>query len=210
MLSYAEWNGETRYEKVTDIITNEKIYELYIISLKNSDVIEATDEHPLYVVGKGWRDAKLLTKGQQLYLQNKGQVKIASIKTETRHERVYNLSVENTSTYFIGEEGVLVHNAKKGKGGVICKPKQVKDLKDAKGKGNNIEVDTQKEAEALLEEARPEIPWVDTYVKPKPKVGKEIHPSDGSGIDKPHIKWRDWTKGKSEGAEGHIYFDKPN
>ena len=68
-------------------------------------------------------------------------------------------------------------------------------------------VKTQNEAEALIEEARPEIPWQDTYTVPKPKIGKEIHPSDGSGVDLPHIKWRDWTEGKSQGAEGHIYFE---
>jgi len=86
----------------------------------------------------------------------------------------------------------------------------IKVIKNATGKGNDIRVATQKEAEQLLEKSRPEIPWRNTYEAPKPNIGKEIHPSDGSGVDLPHIKWRDWTGGKSAGAEGHVYFERPN
>jgi hypothetical protein len=85
--------------------------------------------------------------------------------------------------------------------------KLVKQVREAKGKGNDINVKTQREAEAIIEEARPEIEWNNTYQKPKTNIGKEIHPIDGSGQDLPHIKWKDWTKGKTDGAEGHIYFD---
>ncbi|PUA28739.1 MAG: hypothetical protein B0W54_09975, partial [Cellvibrio sp. 79] len=93
--------------------------------------------------------------------------------------------------------------------------KEEKAVKDAAGKGNNITVKTQKEAEQILEKMRPNIPWSETY-GPKTKVGKEIHPVDGSGnapgldYELPHIKWRDWSGGKSSGAEGHIYFESVN
>lgn len=86
-------------------------------------------------------------------------------------------------------------------------PKLVKQVRDAKGKGNDINVKTQQEAEAIIQQARPNIEWNYTYQKPKTKVGKEMHPSDGSGQDLPHIKWKDWSQGKKNGAEGHIYFD---
>lgn len=88
-------------------------------------------------------------------------------------------------------------------------------VKNATGKGNNITVKTQQEAEAILEKARPNIPWTETY-GPKSKIGKEVHPVDGSGaapghdVELPHIKRRDWTGGKANGAEGHIYFESVN
>jgi hypothetical protein len=77
------------------------------------------------------------------------------------------------------------------------------------GKGNNIIVSSQKEAEAIINEARPGIPARETY-GPKSQFGYEVHPPDNSGVDLSHIKWRDWRQGKAGGAEGHIYFAKPN
>jgi hypothetical protein len=88
-----------------------------------------------------------------------------------------------------------------------CVAKDVKYIANGTGKGINATVKTQREAEELIKMARPNIPWRNTYEAPKPKIGKEIHPPDGSGVDLPHIKWRDWTGGKANGAEGHIYFE---
>jgi RHS repeat-associated protein len=85
----------------------------------------------------------------------------------------------------------------------------VRKIKSGRGKGNDIEVETQREAEATLRAARPDLPWNETYAEPRPKFGAEVHPPDGSGVDLPHIKWRDWRGGKSSGAEGHIYFKRP-
>jgi len=93
--------------------------------------------------------------------------------------------------------------------------KEEKAVKNATGKGNNITVKTQQEAERILEKARPNIPWSETY-GPKTKVGKEVHPVDGSGnalgfdAELPHIKWRDWSGGKASDVEGHIYFESVN
>jgi RHS repeat-associated protein len=88
-----------------------------------------------------------------------------------------------------------------------CAAKNVKTIANGQGKGINVTVKTQREAEELIAKARPNIPWRNTYEAPKPRIGKEIHPADGSGVDLPHIKWRDWTGGKANGAEGHIYFE---
>jgi hypothetical protein len=88
---------------------------------------------------------------------------------------------------------------------IVSESEGIKILRCARGKGVNIVVRTQREAESILRTARPDIPWVNTY-GPKVKIGAEIHIDDGSTIELPHIKWRDWTAGKSAGAEGHIYF----
>lgn len=37
--------------------------------------------------------------------------------------------------------------------------------------------------------------------------GYELHPVEpGFNNDLPHIKWQDWTGGKSVGANGHIFI----
>ncbi|NOZ10170.1 MAG: hypothetical protein GXP09_03880 [Gammaproteobacteria bacterium] len=47
-------------------------------------------------------------------MEDKGLVKVRQITREKRHEKVYNLAVANTHTFYVGEEGVLVHNASAG------------------------------------------------------------------------------------------------
>ena len=106
-----------------------------------------------------------------------------------------------------GGKGILKGLVKGGEELLSHENGITKLLRKASGKGNNVVVRTQREAEELIERSRPEIPWRNTYESPKPKVGKEVHPSDGSGLDMPHIKWRDWSGGKGAGAEGHIYFE---
>lgn len=92
---------------------------------------------------------------------------------------------------------------------------QIKAIQKAGNKGVNIHVPTQKAAEYIIEQARPNIPWRETYGPPN-KAGKEVHDVDGSGnapgknFETPHIKWYDWTEGKANGSYGHIYFDTPS
>jgi len=46
-----------------------------------------------------------------------------------------------------------------------------------------------------------------TYTDEVYKVGFEIHPAEPNVENNlPHIKWQDWSKGKADGAEGHIFF----
>jgi hypothetical protein len=107
------------------------------------------------------------------------------------------------------EAKILEETARLASGEIKCEkvtPKLIKALRDATGKGNDVVVATQKEAEELLAKARPEIPWRYTYEAPSSYIGAELHPPDGSGLWLPHIKWRDWSGGKATGAEGHIYF----
>ncbi len=115
VLSYAEWNDHESHQSVTDIISNTKEYHLVLLTLTTGKVIESTDQHPFYILGSGWVEAEDLKIGQQLYRGDQGSVGIAKISREQRTETVYNLSVANTNTYFIGQDKVLVHNCKNNK-----------------------------------------------------------------------------------------------
>lgn len=115
--AYTEWNSQEVVEVVEDIITNTQDYLLVKLTLESGEVIEATNQHPFYILGRGWVEAEDLKIGYPLYRGDDSTLSIASIETEARHETVYNLSVANANTYFVGIDKVLVHNAKKRKCG---------------------------------------------------------------------------------------------
>ncbi len=67
---------------------------------------------------EGWRDAQLIKAGGQLDLKGSTderpkRAEVVKVEHELKHERVYNLEVANAHTFFVGEEGVWGHNAKK-------------------------------------------------------------------------------------------------
>ena len=87
------------------------------LTLDNGNTITTTDGHP-FNTPEGWRDAILLKKGGQLLLKGEeGKAKtititITNISIETKHQTTYNLEVANAHTFFVGEDGVLVHNGR--------------------------------------------------------------------------------------------------
>lgn len=84
------------------------------MTLENGESIEATEEHPFYVKGKGWNPASSLQIGQALVLHDGTTVVIREVDTSVRFETVYNLTVANAHTYFVGRNGALVHNIQPG------------------------------------------------------------------------------------------------
>ena len=70
--------------------------------------IRASRGHPFWIVGKGWRMAKELEVGDRLHCLE-GSVRVTEI-TSQPNEKVYNLSVADYGTYFVGEGQVLVHD----------------------------------------------------------------------------------------------------
>ena len=68
----------------------------------------ATTGHPFWVVGRGWRMAKQLAVGDLLSTVE-GPVAVASIDSAPEAQ-AYNLIVEGTNDYFVGELGVLARD----------------------------------------------------------------------------------------------------
>jgi hypothetical protein len=135
VLAFAEWKekGDTleqdqrlSYEKVLDVIASHREQRLVHITLETGERLTATDGHP-FKTAEGWRDAIMLKKGGKLLLKGAGEddddaaeysdggertVTIKDIQVEHQTIPVYNLEVANAHTFFVGEDGVLVHNAK--------------------------------------------------------------------------------------------------
>jgi RHS repeat-associated protein len=93
---------------------------------------------------------------------------------------------------------------------------QVKAMK-APGGGRDCRVANQADAEKLLKEARGDLPRKGSADAPYNskgdpyKVGYEVHPNEETSQNAPqnnlpHIKWKDWSGGKSVGGSGHVFF----
>ena len=117
----AQQISANRYEKVSDVYSSEKERKLVHITLAGGKSITATDGHP-FRTSEGWRDAVLLKKGAKLLLMGSGEgdedstgiATIEDVRIEVKTVRVYNLEVENLHTFFVGVDGVVVHNAPRG------------------------------------------------------------------------------------------------
>ena len=78
----------------------------------NGETIICTTEHPFYVHGEGWIAAKELKAHDRLVLMNGNTIYVEAVELEnvTESIKVYNFEVADYHTYFVGEQGVLVHN----------------------------------------------------------------------------------------------------
>ena len=129
------------YQPVMDVIQGEKQYQLIKLTLESGESIETTAEHPFYIQGKGWNAANTLKVGDALQLYNGTVVVVKTVDTSVRVERVYNLTVANTHNYFVGSDGVLVHNCKRSKrapeyyGGQLTESKFLDRLENYLGDG---------------------------------------------------------------------------
>ena len=78
----------------------------------NGETISATPTHPFYVDKLGWTLARSLRAGDILVLSNGELVTVEWVQHEILESpiKVYNFEVEDFHTYFVGENGIFVHN----------------------------------------------------------------------------------------------------
>jgi hypothetical protein len=90
------------------------VSEKIVMVKAGKETIQTTPEHPFWVAGKGWVAAKELAKGDRLITPDEKVAVVGEVRVEAVRGppvAVYNLEVENTHTYFVGKQGVWVHNA---------------------------------------------------------------------------------------------------
>ncbi len=73
------------------------------------ETYRVTDEHRLWVQGKGWTEVNLITDSDVLVLRNGDARVLANTRIDEPVE-VYNFSVDNTPNYYVGEHGLWAHN----------------------------------------------------------------------------------------------------
>lgn len=110
VLSFNELTGESEYKKVVHLIKNEKTDDYASLSFGDEGLLESTSNHPFYIGGE-WVEVSELSNG--LILKGVSSApEITSIEYQYKTQKVYNFTVEGNANYYVGEEGVLVHNAR--------------------------------------------------------------------------------------------------
>ena len=85
----------------------------------DGNTIDTTLTHPFYVPGYGFKPAGELTAGDKVLLLDGGTAVVEAVATTHLDEpvKVYNFEVADWHTYYVSEQGVLVHNMCKISGG---------------------------------------------------------------------------------------------
>lgn len=88
--------------------------EYFTLSLLETDdtvtELTVTDDHPMWVVGEGWVRSIDLELGDQLRDINGDILEVVGWQSQNVYGETYNFEVEDYHSYFVGEEGVWVHN----------------------------------------------------------------------------------------------------
>ncbi len=102
--------GKTKAARVARFFDNgEKTVVRLVVGEQE---LVCTPERPFYVVGKGWVRADALVEDDLCLNANGERVAFVSREALAEARRVYNIEVEGTHTYFVGEgDEVLAHNA---------------------------------------------------------------------------------------------------
>ncbi|WP_379147446.1 polymorphic toxin-type HINT domain-containing protein [Paenibacillus sp. sgz500992] len=112
VLAKDDETGEMAYKEVEWLFQRD-VEETYNITV-GDEVITTTDEHPFWIVGKGWVEAQHLVVGYVLTTSDGKELAIEKIEVKKEHKTVYNFMVKDFHTYFVSNLGIWTHNA--------CKP----------------------------------------------------------------------------------------
>ena len=103
------------YEDVTGVVGEVKVHEsdsIIFLTFNNEIVIKCTPEHPFYVKGKIWVEAKDLLMGDQCYAPGDGKEPswyVSTTQVENTKVKVYNLlNVKDHHNFYANK--ILVHN----------------------------------------------------------------------------------------------------
>ncbi len=117
--AFNEKENTVSLQEVIHTIVGQSEKQTIDITLTSGEIIQATDEHPIYAQSQGlwdWVEAKNL-KQDMLLMDRGGQtLSILNITHNSKKVQVYNLTVANGHTYYVSKDEVLVHN------GGICLP----------------------------------------------------------------------------------------
>lgn len=105
------YDEETGYESLGEVLglSRREVKELWLLSF-GEEAIEASEEHPFYVVGKGWVQTRELQVGDEFVAAGGERVRLEKVERILQPGIVYNFEVDELHDYFVGDAGVLGHN----------------------------------------------------------------------------------------------------
>lgn len=116
VLTYNEATKNNEYHKVTHLFAynpNEINERLYTLKFDDKTTLKVSSTHRFYIRRNGefnWIAAKNLKNGDVVMYANKKYHRIINIKNQKLKDTVYNISVDNTHNFYVGNQQVLVHN----------------------------------------------------------------------------------------------------
>jgi RHS repeat-associated protein len=109
VLAYNEATGETGEYTVTDTISH--VDEVILHLTIDGELIETTAEHPFYTIEGEWVNAGELEPGDQIWSLDGDYGTVEAVAViEDADQRMYNLTVDEAHTFFVGDGDWLVHN----------------------------------------------------------------------------------------------------
>ena len=109
VLSKNEQTGEIAPKKVSHVSVRADIWTRKL-SFDNGAILETTDEHPLYVDGRGFVKAKEVGIGNSIVTRAGPGAKVVGVQVDVRQATVYNFTVDAFHSYFVGQDALWVHN----------------------------------------------------------------------------------------------------
>ena len=109
VLSKNEKTGEIAAKRVTNVSVRAAIWTRKL-SFDNGAILETTDEHPLYVEGRGFVKAKEAGIGSSIVTRAGPGAKVVGVQADVRQATVYNFTVDEFHTYFVGQNALWAHN----------------------------------------------------------------------------------------------------
>ncbi len=108
VLTRDESTYQNTEQQVVDTVARDadRFYELRT----EYETLQVTGEHPIWVQGKGWTPASDIEASNVLAAQ-RGDVLVLSNTLVEQDIEVFNFTVANTQSYFVGERLIWVHNA---------------------------------------------------------------------------------------------------
>jgi YD repeat-containing protein len=158
VLAFNEQTGKNEYDPVTHIFKNVDPAITYL-TLKDGqtgqpEAITTTPEHPFYVQAQAdtqlrpkpvgheelnthWVGAGHLQIGDKIKQADGGMGVVANVVTVRQTQTMFNLTVDEAHTFYVGEKGWLVHNASDNKFGFKLQT-NTGMLNDFAGKGFHL------------------------------------------------------------------------
>ena len=109
VLAYNEETGETGYYEVTDVWAHDDPVIVYLVI--DGELVETTPEHPFYTEEGEWIPAGELEIGDEIVSSDGDTGTVESVEFIAENQTMYNFTVDEAHTYFVGEGEWLVHNS---------------------------------------------------------------------------------------------------
>jgi hypothetical protein len=108
VLAYDQESGTTGSYAVQAVLVNDDT-EIEYLRI-DGEWLETTPEHPFYTEEKGWVEAGDLWQGAHIRKADGSFGQVETVEIVQKHKQMYNLTVEQAHTFFVGEQKWLVHN----------------------------------------------------------------------------------------------------